>query len=477
MKKSPELTAALTAARVECQSLGHAFVCTEHLLAGLAAVPEARAATFLEQRGLDVETIRQKIVEKVGRGTQPLATDVTPSLRTLGILRLAEDMARTSGIACDTITLLWALLQDRDADAAQVLQGCGVDLVSWSGALEERMGDATRRRPRVFGGGERPSVQLAEMRRWRRRLQGASDFLNQSMVGQTEAVDRVVSILTRSWAGLTEAGRPLASFLFVGPRGSGKNTMAVNLAELLYGDQDRMIRFNMDEFSDEASALRLTGQGSETSTGLLTEVASEYPYSIFFMEEADRAHARALDTLAAVLTRGHATDGRGNRVEFRDHVVILSVAVDPELMARESPVGFRLSKRRWSGWKRLERELVPILERVLGAELVAAVDELVFFPPLGKEELTELLQTWAKVLRDRLKARRDVNLTIDDSVYGYLLERGEEDGADFLNRLFIREVENLVAAHMLDGDIAEGWQIHLRAQDQSLALEASEPSA
>ncbi|MGE0488717.1 MAG: AAA family ATPase [Vulcanimicrobiota bacterium] len=469
MTQAQDLLNALALARKESQYFGHAFLCTEHLLLGLMASETTPAARFLIRRGMEIERLRQALVEHVGRGEQPLDDDPPPSLRTLGILRLAEDMARTYGRSCDTLILLWALLQDRDSDAAQLLMSEGVDLVSWTAALEELMGEPTRRRPRVFsGGGERPAGQVAEMRRWRERLLGAPAFLNDRMVGQSDAIERVSAIITRSWAGLAGAGRPLASFLFAGPGGSGKTTLARNLAELLYQDPERMIRFNMDEFNDEASAWRLTGHRGarpEEQEGILTQVASEYPYSVLYLEDIDRAHPRALDIIAQVLTRGHVTDGAGKRVEFRDHVVVLSVTVEADFMAMEVPVGFRQSSLRPTGIQKIEKSLLPEFERALGGELVEAVDELVFLPPLGKNELRELLQKWTESLTNKLRQRRGIEVDVDSKVLDYLLEQVQDRGAEDLRRAYVRQVENLIAHKMLEG---------LYTEDSSIKVEMGE---
>lgn len=473
---------ALKAARKHCRSLGHHFLCTEHLLLGLMGDREGHASRFLRRRGFTVSRLRKAIEQVVGRGEGGSEAEPPPSLRSLGLMRLSEDMARTLGQPCDSISLLWALLQDRDCDGARVLVDEGVDLVAWTAALEEIMGEPTRRRPRVFSaaaGDERPPAHAAEMRRWRERLLSAEAYLNERMVGQDHAVERVISTLTRSWAGLTEAGLPLASFLFAGSRGSGRTTLARNLAELLYQDPDRLIRFNMDEFSDEATAFRLTGHRSSNPAeqeGILTQLASEYPYSVLYLEDADRAHPRALDIIAQVLQRGHVLDGRGQRVDFHDHVIILSVAVDAELLELETPVGFRLSRRAPAGIPKLEKDLVPEFERALGSELVEAVDELVMFPPLGSDELRQLLEKWTQALVRKLQQRRGVTVLVNPEVFNSMLDRVQDRDAEVLNRLFRREVENRLAREMLQGTFQEGDTVAVRLEDGVVAVRAVKES-
>lgn len=474
--QTQDFASALKAARKECRSMGHHFLCTEHLLLGLLGDREGAASRFLRRRGFTLSRLRKAIEQLVGKGEGAAEGDPPPSLRSLGLMRLAEDMARTLGQPCDSVALLWALLQDRDCDGARVLVDEGVDLVAWTAALEELMGEPTRRRPRVFSAAaadDRPPAHAAEMRRWRDRLMSARDYLNERMVGQDAAVERVISTLTRSWAGLTEAGQPLASFLFAGSRGSGRTTLARNLAELLYQDPDRLIRFNMDEFSDEATAFRLTGHASANPAeqeGILTQLALEYPYSVLFLEDADRAHQRALDIIGQILLRGHVMDGRGQRVDFRDNVIILSVTVDPELLEREMPVGFRLSRRMTGSLSKIERNLVPEFERVLGSEVVEALDELVIFPPLGSSELRELLVKWTDALVLKLHQRRGITVTVAEEVYDQLLGGMQDGDAEVLSRLFRREVENTLAHQMLSGTFQEGDSVSLVVEDGAFAV-------
>lgn len=465
---SHDLAAALQAAGEEATQLRHPFVGPEHLLIGLAAA-EGAGGDFLRGKGFAHRKVRAAVRRAVGRGPRAaeFLPDPPPTLRALGILRLAENLAAGYGVAANTLHLLWALVQDRDSEGTRILIDGSVDPAAWMAQLEELLAEPTRRRPRVFSfsTGDRPPAQVAEARRWRERLLAAGDHLRERIVGQDSAVARVADTLTRSWAGLVGAGRPLASFLFTGPRGAGKSTLARNLADFLYGDPDRFIRLSLDEFSDELRAMRLLGQGEE---GVLTRLVQEYPYSVLFLEDVERAHPRAMEGIHQILQRGHVFDGRGQRVEFRDAVVILAVAVDPEFFEREAPVGFRLAgKDAVTTQERLERDLMPDLERVLRTDTLGLVDEVVFFPPLGRQEMTELLDSWTRELVGDLAQKRNVRVTLDPQVYDYLIRRGSElgQGAGSLRRLFVREVANALARGLLEGTFGEGDAVEVSAPD------------
>lgn len=456
MRRTPEFEATLERAREECRLLGHGFIGSEHLLLGLLGHRDGAAAKFLREHKFSLSRLRQEVIAQVGKGDGAFAREnPPPTLRTLGIVRLAEESARLEGIEADSLSLLWALLRDRESDACQLLCRLEVDLSSWAAAVEERVGERTSRRPRTYfrkGEGQR-SLQ-AEMRRWKERMQGARDVLNEQMVGQNGAVNRVVSTLTRAWAGLAESRRPLASFLFIGPRGSGKATLARLLASLLYGDEERLLRIDMEEFGGENEVDRLTGSPEEPF-GLLTGLALEYPYSIFLLEGVERAHPRALAKVTQILGRGFATDGQGQRVSFRDHVIVLAVNVDSEYLERNNPLGFRLSSRATRDLEKMEQELLPELERGLGGEVTEKVDEVVMFAPLEEPEYRRLLDRWSRELEDKLWQRRSLRVKVSASVGETIL--AENHGTpDALRRAFLRSVENLVATDMLRGRLKPG---------------------
>jgi ATP-dependent Clp protease ATP-binding subunit ClpC len=470
VRRTPEFEATLERAKEECRLLGHGFVGSEHLLLGLLGYREGSAAKFLRERKLSLSKLRQEVVNLVGKGDGSFAREnPPPTLRALGIVRLAEESARVEGTEADSLTLLWALLRDRESDASQLLSQLKADLNSWAAAVEERIGERTRRRPRTFfRKGERQRSLQAEMRRWKERMKGARDMLNEQMVGQHAAVDRVVSTLTRAWAGLAESRRPMASFLFLGPRGAGKATLARQLARLLYGDEERLLRLDMEEFGGEGDADRLTGSSTEP-LGLLTSLALEYPYSIFLLESIESAHPRALTKITQILGRGFAVDGQGQRVSFRDHVIVLSVNIDNEYMERNNPLGFRLSSRGYRDVDEIEKELLPEIERGMGREMIEKVDEVIIFCPLDEAEFRQLLDRWSRELEDKMWQRRSLSVEVAANVHKAILAESHPT-PDALRRAFLRKVENKLAADMLNGRIKAGESYLLDAQDDEIVL-------
>lgn len=473
MRRSSEFHPTIERAREECRLLGHGFVAPEHLLLGLLGCRDNAAAKFLREHRLTLSRLRHEVSEQVGKGEGLFTSEAPPpSLRTLGILRTAEESARVEGIDVDSLSLLWALLRDRDSDVCQLLIKSGVDLSSWAAAVEERIGERTRRRPRTYlerGAGRR--VLPAEMRRWKERMQGAKDFLSQHLVGQGRAIDRVVATLMRAWAGLSESRRPLASFLFMGPRGAGKASLARLLAELLYGDAERLLRLDLAEYQGDGAAERLTGSREEP-LGLLAALAQEYPYSVLLLENIEQADPRVLIPITHVLGKGYAVDADGHRVSFRDNVVILAAGLDSDQMERHHPLGFRLSSRGPRDIDKLEQELLPDIARALGGEVTEKVDEVVFFVPLEGSEYSYLLERWNKELEEKLWQRRSLRVKVSLAVGEALLAENHPT-PDSLRRSFLRSVENLFASEMLKGTIKPGDLYTLDVVDGTFRIQKS----
>lgn len=470
MKQVSEFAVTIERAREESKLLGHAFVGPEHLLLGLLGNRDSLAAKFLREYKLSLSKLRQEVVVQIGKGDGSIAQEVPPpSLRSLGAIRLAQESARIEGIEVDSLSLLWALLHDRESDACQLLARLGVNLSAWAAAIEERIGGHTRRRPVTYlqkGSGKR--TFQAEMRFWKDRMLEAKEHLNQQIVGQSAAVDRVMATLTRAWAGLAEARKPLASFLFLGPRGSGKATLARLLAALLYGDEERLLRIDMGEFAGDNGVERLIGS-QEQPFGILTSLALEYPYSILLLENIERAHFQVVAKVAQILGSGYATDGQGQRVSFRDHVIVLSVGVASDQLEREHPVGFRIATRAERDIGKMESELLPELDEKFGSEITEKVDEIVIFAPLEAPEYRRLIARWSRELEDKLWQRRSLKVSLPPCIGEVILEDNHST-PDALRRSFLRLVENMIASQMLKGSLRSGESYTVYQEGDRFAL-------
>ncbi|CAN0198823.1 unnamed protein product, partial [Phaeothamnion confervicola] len=438
--------------------LSHQMICPEHLMLALLELQGDESERFLTGQGIRSAEFEEKIRVAVGSGGEAPPLLPCLSLRALGAVRLSEDTASLHRRSWSPLYLLWSIVQDGDSDASLVLRAMGADLESWTAALEERIGEPTRRRPGIYtlAGGD-TTGHRAEFQHWRQRLRGAEDFLNEKVIGQPQAVERVYQALVRAWAGMKEGGRPLASLLLVGPSGSGKTTLANSLAEFLYNDSRRCIRFDMNTYTEGERLYSLIGGPTPGDEGLLTRINREYPHSILVFEDAHRSHPRIQNLLAEIIATGQSIDMRGNRLEFRESIIIVYINVDSELLNSGAQLGFRRGSEAVR-WIKAEESLLPQLETALGPEMMGHVDDVVFFRALQTPELVLLLKQWSEELRRRLSQRRGVKISVNEEVLQSLAKRAQDfgKGAGVLHRLFVREVENRLGEAMLEGLIEEG---------------------
>ena len=428
------------------------------------------------------------------------------SLRSSRIMREAEELASSFKSTVNSLHLLWALLQEHrcfavetlvrlnvlkdkknvDGAAFNISDECDHVCRDWSTEIEALL---------VRFGSQRPALmsltsekRSSNAKYWRKQLTEASQMLLNNQVIQGTAVERVANTLTRSWANVMGTDRPMASFLFVGPRGSGKRSLARNIASFLYNSPDRLNSVSLGDFSEEVRVSKLlqsadNSESDSSQESALTQVAMEYPYSLIYLEDVERANSKTMDIIHKLLKHGHILDSQGKVVDFRGNVIILSLSIDPVFFEREKAVGLRSNMSGPSGTQEsYERLLMEDLERVLRADTLGMVDEVVFFPPLTDQELTERAKMLAKELCENVRRQYRIELALDDSVYEFLMKRLRDLGKDTgtLRRIFTREVSNAVAKALLENRLKAGGKALLKgpengektAEGQAISVEA-----
>lgn len=445
----------------QAEQLGHFVVSPEHLLLSLLQQQDQECLQFLKAYGIETAQLQQEILVRLGTHQ---ASDQKPSakpypslsLRALSIVRYSEQYAELNRRDWSSLQLLFAILQDLDCIAAKVLKDQKLDIENATAALEERLGENTRRRPGTFATAD-SQLNKAEYQYWRQKLKGAEEFFSQHIIGQPQAIERVCLAIYRAWAGLKESGRPLASLLFVGPPGSGKTTVAEKLAEFLYNDPRRCFRFDMNTYNEGERLYSLIGNPSGQDDGLLSRINRDYPHAILLFEDAHRAHPRVQSLLTEIVATGQSQDMRGLRLDFRESLIVLYVNVDSELLTTGGQLGFRRGNDTIR-WSKVEESLSPQLDNVLGPELMGLLDEVIFFRALHVPDFLALIEKWAEALKRRILARRGINLEFDTEALNWLANQAHDTGkgAGFLYRIFVREIENRLAQAMLDGTVNEG---------------------
>ncbi len=290
----------------------------------------------------------------------------------------------------------------------------------------------------------------------RERLLKMEERIHQRVIGQDEAVNAVSDAVRLARAGLKDRRRPVATFFFLGPTGVGKTELARALAEVVFGDEDAMIRIDMSEYQERHTTARLIGAppgyvGYEEG-GQLTERVRRKPYSVILFDEFEKAHVDVQNVLLQVLEDGRLTDGKGRVVDFTNTIIIATSNVGSDLIQEE----LRKSPEQRKDYAELKNELMNILRRYLRPEFLNRIDEVIVFHALDKEQIRQIVQLQLERVK-RTAHGQGVTLEFDDSLIDHLADVGyqPEYGARELRRRIRSLVETALADAMLRGQVAE----------------------
>jgi ATP-dependent Clp protease ATP-binding subunit ClpB len=305
------------------------------------------------------------------------------------------------------------------------------------------------------------------------KLVHMEERLRQRVVGQDEALAAVANAVRTARAGLHDPNRPLGSFLFLGPTGVGKTETARAVAEFLFDDPRAMIRIDMSEYQEKHSVSRLIGAppgyvGYEEA-GQLTEAVRRRPYSVVLLDEVEKAHGDVLNVLLQLLDDGRLTDGQGRTVDFRNTIVIMTSNLGSQFLTEGglSPA-------------QIEEHVTDVLRKSLRPELLNRIDEVVIFRPLGREQITQIVQIQLRDLLERLQDR-DISLELAPAATERLAEEGFDPvyGARPLRRAIQQKIVQPLALQILQGTFHDGDHIVVEVEDGHYAFrrQASVPPA
>ncbi|MFT5702067.1 MAG: ATP-dependent Clp protease ATP-binding subunit ClpB [Desulforhopalus sp.] len=298
------------------------------------------------------------------------------------------------------------------------------------------------------------------------RLIHAEDILSKRVVGQKTAITAVASAVRRARAGLQDPDRPMGSFIFLGPTGVGKTELARSLADLLFDDEQAIIRVDMSEYMEKHSVSRLIGAppgyvGYEEG-GYLTEAVRRRPYSIILLDEIEKAHSDIFNVLLQVLDDGRMTDGKGRTVDFKNAMFIMTSNLGSSTIAElenqgESKITIR-------------EHIDGILQQHFKPEFLNRVDETIIFDSLTKKDLMVIVDIQLERLASRLK-EQNLKVHIRDSAKSFLVDKGYNPafGARPLKRTIQQELENPLAMKILEGNLQE--QSHIVIEGSSSGLQ------
>ena len=300
----------------------------------------------------------------------------------------------------------------------------------------------------------------------REKLLNMENVLHKRVIGQDEAVEKVSDAILRSRAGIQDPGRPLGSFLFLGPTGVGKTELAKALAESLFDDESSMVRIDMSEYMEKHSVSRLIGAppgyvGYEEG-GQLTEAVRRKPYSVVLLDEVEKAHPDVFYVLLQVLDDGRITDSQGRTVDFKNTIIILTSNLGSHYILDGINEDGSISDE-------ARAQTDALLKRSFRPEFLNRLDEIVFFKPLTRDEISGIVELMLQSLRKRLEERQ-IGIEITDGAKEYIVQNGYDVnyGARPLKRFIQQKLETLAARIIISEDPSPGAVIRVDSGENGL---------
>ena len=302
----------------------------------------------------------------------------------------------------------------------------------------------------------------------REKILNLDKILHKRVIGQDEAVEKVTEAIMRSRAGISDPTRPIGSFMFLGPTGVGKTELAKSLAESLFDDEKNIIRIDMSEYMEKFSVSRLIGAppgyvGYEEG-GQLTEAVRRKPYSVVLFDEIEKAHPDVFNILLQVLDDGRVTDSQGRTVDFKNTIIILTSNLGSEYILEGIGENGEISNE--------AREKVEnLLKKSFRPEFLNRLDEIVFYKPLQKSEISKILDLLIVDLERRLEDKH-LKLELTENAKNYLIDNGYDSvyGARPLKRFVQKKLETLIARKILQREIMPNTTIKVDCVNNELIV-------
>ena len=291
----------------------------------------------------------------------------------------------------------------------------------------------------------------------RKKLLNLEKILHQQVIGQEEAIKQVAEALRRARSGISNMEKPVGSFLFLGPTGVGKTETAKALAKTYFGDEGRMIRFDMSEFQTPSSIDRLLGSSQLNQQGRLVTEVKDNPYSLILLDEIEKAYPEILDIFLQILDEGFVTDAFGEKVNFRNTMIIATSNAGAALIKEEVEMGADADK--------IKQDVIDyaISNNVFRVEFLNRFDGVIFFRPLSGNELTNVVKLMLKKLAKRLHDEKNIDVDFSDDLSAKIIEKGYNPifGARSLNRYIEDTVEDILAKKIIAGEVRKGEKVRI----------------
>lgn len=307
----------------------------------------------------------------------------------------------------------------------------------------------------------------------RAKLLVLEDRIHQRLIGQDEAVEAVANAVRRNRSGLQDPNRPIGSFIFLGPTGVGKTELCKALAQVMFDDENAMIRLDMSEFMERHTVSRLIGAppgyvGYEEG-GMLTEAVRRRPYAVILLDEIEKAHRDVFNILLQVLDDGRLSDNQGHTVDFTNSIVVMTSNIGSQLIQEITQEGGDESEMREAVMQTLNTRFLP--------EFLNRVDEIMIFHPLGREQIRRIVEIQVARLRHQLQ-EKGLELDVTVAALDAIAVEGYDPtyGARPLKRVIQQRIQNPLAVELLKREFAEGTRVKIDYRNEEFTFEREEKS-
>ena len=299
------------------------------------------------------------------------------------------------------------------------------------------------------------------------------DELHKRVVGQHNAIEVISDAVRRSRAGLSDARKPIGSFIFLGTTGVGKTELAKALAEFLFNDDSMLTRIDMSEYQERHSVSRLVGAPpgyvGYDEGGQLTEAVRRKPYSVVLLDEIEKAHPDVFNILLQVLDDGRLTDNKGRVVDFRNTIIIMTSNMGSHLIQEHFSQSFDGGTVPAEVVERTRDEVIELLKTQLKPEFLNRIDEIVMFEPLTRADIERIVDIQMSII-ERMLAHNGVELHYTDKAKQFIAHLGYDPlyGARPVKRVIQREVVNDLSKRILSGEVSRERAITIDSDGEKL---------
>uniref|UniRef100_I5ARF9 ATPase with chaperone activity, ATP-binding subunit n=1 Tax=Eubacterium cellulosolvens (strain ATCC 43171 / JCM 9499 / 6) TaxID=633697 RepID=I5ARF9_EUBC6 len=309
-----------------------------------------------------------------------------------------------------------------------------------------------------------------------KRLARLEKILHARVIGQEEAVTAVSKAIRRGRVGLKDPGRPIGSFLFLGPTGVGKTELSKALADAVFGSEDAMIRVDMSEYMEKHSVSKLIGSPpgyvGYDEGGQLSEKVRRHPYSVILFDEIEKAHPDVFNILLQVLDDGHITDAQGRKISFKDTVIIMTSNAGANRIVQPKKLGFLSLDDEKLGYETMKLQVLEEVKMMFRPEFLNRIDEILVFHSLTREDMQKIVEILLKDLTDRCSTQLGIELKISQSVKDNLIDKSFDNkyGARPLRRAIQNRMEDSLSEEILGGKIKRGDHVSCSLKDDAIVF-------